>query len=385
MKNKLDKSYKELVQKILDDGVDKKDRTGTGTVSIFGEMISHDMRTGFPLLTSKQVYYKSIIVELLWFLGKHMQDPKYAFLGHTNIRYLLDNNCLIWVGDAYKKYLKACENNPIDKMSYWMQSNPDRTFTPHSKEKFIDLVKHMDTFAQQWGSLGPIYGKQWTCWDTKQTTVIGHNGTHNQYGTIVINQIQEINDQLELNPDSRRILVNAWNVAELEQMTLPPCHYGFQLYTAELSLEERVNLASKQDLFDPFEFGVGEESTAAHCHNICDSYGVPKRSISLMWNQRSVDTLLGLPFNIASYGLLLSMLGKIHNMVPYQLKGSLGDVHIYNDQLPFVEKQLDNEIYNLPTLKIVDGDYKKLTDFDIDSFIIEDYQHAGKVNYPLSN
>ena len=313
--NNIDKSYQALLQDILDNGVVKFDRTGTGTISVFGRQIRHKMSEGFPLLTTKKVHWNSIVAELLWFLR-----------GDTNIKFLLDYDCHIWDGDAYKNYSKLLTD--------------DFHGIRYTKEQFIQLIKTNKEFAKDFGDLGPIYGKQWRQWQGW----VDMNG--NEKGSLWYDQILEVVHSLKTNPDSRRLMVSAWNVAELNQMTLPPCHYGFQLYTRELSIEERLDLASKTySTFEPFDFHVGD-------HNEIDElYPVPKRALSLMWNQRSVDTFLGLPFNIASYGLLLEIIAKEVDMIPDELIGNLGDVHLYSNHIEQAKEQIgrdltDEERYN---------------------------------------
>jgi thymidylate synthase len=390
--NKLDKQYTDLLQTILEHGVDKKDRTGTGTKSIFGYTIRHNMKDGFPLLTTKKMPFKTIVTELLWFLQ-----------GNTNIKYLVDNNCHIWDGDAYKNYQLLMIGNEPEKIL--------------SMTEFIDKIKTDDKFAKKWGELGPIYGKQWRKWNgvTKKSI----NGTKLfSTGFTQIDQIQNLINDLINNPDSRRLMVNAWNVGELDQMVLPPCHYGFQVYTRELSHEERYN-----------EYNIKfKDRCTADCYTKedFDSKGIPTRAISLMWNQRSVDTFLGLPFNIASYGLLLMMLADEVNMVPDQLIGNLGDVHLYSNHIEQAKEQIgrdltneeryniwfsnnyetgmerffnpnelpdfDNEYYKptptrtrepypLPTVHIRDGIYCS----SIEDVLLFDYQSHPTIKAPLSN
>jgi len=272
--NNLDKAYQALLQDILDNGVEKTDRTGTGTISVFGRQIRHKMSEGYPLLTTKKMAFKTMVTELLWFLR-----------GDTNIKYLVENGCHIWTGDAIKNYEKHSG-----------KIHPHRP----KQEYFEHLILNDDEFAREWGELGPIYGKQWRSWEGLNSNT---------------DQIQNLINDLKTNPDSRRLMVNAWNVGELDEMTLPPCHYGFQVYTRELTWAERVNL-------------VGYIKTEDIHEDWLEKNNVPKRAISLMWNQRSVDTFLGLPFNIASYGLLLEMIADEVNMVPDELIGNLGDVHL---------------------------------------------------------
>ena len=372
--NNLDKQYQNLLQDILDNGVTKSDRTGTGTLSVFGRQIRHKMSEGFPLLTTKKMPFRLIATELMWFLR-----------GDTNIKFLVDNNCHIWDGDAYKRYSDhfiGYEDVP-------------------NKELFIEQIKTDDEFAKKWGDLGPVYGKQWRSWE-------GFNSNTDQIANLI--------SELKTNPDSRRLMVNAWNVGELGQMTLPPCHYGFQVYTRELSLTDRTQYKKKRD-------GISR-TFAPYTHQMLDGSNIPTRAISLMWNQRSVDTFLGLPFNIASYGLLLEILAREVNMVPDELIGNLGDTHLYLNhieqakeqigrQMTWEEKiqwvikntdiEMDNvliteesykkttpthtrEPYQLPTLDI----HPEILDYDLDKleigmFTIKNYQSHPPIKAQLSN
>ena len=305
--NSLDKQYKELLQTILEHGVEKEDRTGTGTRSIFGYTIRHNMQEGFPALTTKKLAFKTMVTELLWFLR-----------GDTNIKYLVDNGCNIWNGDAYKRF------------TYYTDEET-------SMERFIELIKTDNEFAAKWGELGPIYGKQWRRWSHETGEII--------------DQISNLINDLKTNPDSRRLMVNAWNVGELDQMTLPPCHYGFQVYTRPTTREEKI--------VNPGKY----------------------RAISLMWNQRSVDTFLGLPFNIASYGLLLTMIADEVGMIPDQLIGNLGDVHLYSNHIEQAKEQIGREGYPLPQVQIQDGIYSNAPG-DIK---LVNYQSHPAIKAPLSN
>jgi thymidylate synthase len=351
--NNLDKQYTDLLQDILDNGVQKGDRTGTGTISVFGRQIRHKMSDGFPLLTTKKMPFKTIVTELLWFLR-----------GDTNIKFLVDNGCHIWDGDAYKAFCneriyihnKVVRENSETDFGIWEETI--------SKEEFINKIKTDDEFAKKWGELGPIYGKQWRSW---------YGGIGLDDDEYNVDQIANSINLLKTDPDSRRNRVNAWNVGELDQMVLPPCHTDFQFFTRELSLEERMNLIK------------GTEHTkiiVAFCENpsdtwlegqvdiILDQQNIPTRAISLMWNQRSVDTFLGLPFNIASYGLLLEIIAKEVNMVPNELIGNLGDTHLYLNHIEQAKEQIgrdltEDERYELVTQQmsklraITDEDYIK--------------------------
>jgi len=379
--NRLDKRYQDLLQDILDNGVVKTDRTGTGTISVFGRQIKHKMSQGFPLLTTKKIAWKTMVTELLWFLR-----------GDTNIKYLVMNGCNIWNGDAFKNYTEKI-NDVIDGYKcgdiMGMQPHIEEWFsdsdklTPLTQEEFIDKIKTSNEFAERWGELGPIYGKQWRSW-----LKVGEE----------VDQIQNLIDELKTNPDSRRLMVSAWNVGELNHMILPPCHYGFQVYTRELTGEERWDLLKKkvgEERFQlmvedivPFGGGLSEELQV---------YNIPKRAISLMWNQRSVDTFLGLPFNIASYGLLLEIFAREVNMIPEDLIGNLGDVHLYKNHIEQAKEQINREPYrNLPKLGFspiplthfehhVDSfnDFvKKLQPYQ---FIIDEYESHPAIKAPLSN
>jgi len=393
--NNLDKQYQNLLQDILDNGVTKSDRTGTGTLSVFGRQIRHKMSEGFPLLTTKKMPFRLIATELMWFLR-----------GDTNIKFLVDNNCHIWDGDAYKSYSDhfiGYEDVP-------------------NKELFIEQIKTDDEFAKKWGDLGPVYGKQWRRLTHHFPKTYPEVSQYEQYiGVKTIDQIQNLINDLKTNPDSRRLMVSSWNVGELDQMVLPPCHYGFQVYTRELSDEEKWEQYSKSGLNIEIN-GIPLE--LKHMGTKFYPNSLPQRTISLIWNQRSVDTFLGLPFNIASYGLLLEILAREVNMVPEELIGNLGDTHLYLNhieqakeqigrQMTWEEKiqwvikntdiEMDNvliteesykkttpthtrEPYQLPTLdihpEILDYDLYKL---EIGMFTIKNYQSHPPIKAPLSN
>jgi len=297
--NTLDNQYQALLERVLEYGTQKNDRTGTGTLSVFGGQFVHDMSDGFPLLTTKKMAIKTMMTELKWFLK-----------GDTNIKYLVDNGCNIWNGDAYKAYEKYAMAN-----SYGVDIL--------SMEEFIQEIKTNDEFASKWGNLGPIYGKQWRRWKTD---------------SVSIDQIQDLISELKTNPDSRRLMVSAWNVGELDDMTLPPCHYGFQCYVSEGKL-------------------------------------------SLMWNQRSVDTFLGLPFNIASYGTLLLLLCEETGYQPGMLIGNLGDIHIYNNHIEQVKEQLQRSSFQLPTIELSNVDILN-GEFDYE---VKGYESHPSIKAPLSN
>ena len=237
--------------------------------------------------------------------------------------------------------------------------------TPFSKEQFIDKIKKDKEFGDRFGNLGPIYGKQWRRWSHETGEII--------------DQISNLINDLNTNPDSRRLMVNAWNVGELDKMTLPPCHYGFQVYTRELSDKERYDIW----FVNNYETGMERHFDPNRLPDFDDDYfePTPKRAISLMWNQRSVDTFLGLPFNIASYGLLLTMIADEVNMIPDQLIGNLGDVHLYSNHIEQAKEQITREGYPLPQVQIQDGIHSN-TPGDIK---LVNYKSHPAIKAPLSN
>ena len=354
--NTIDKQYQDLLLHILRNGVEKKDRTGTGTKSIFGYQIRHNMREGFPLLTTKKMAWKTMVTELLWFLR-----------GDTNIKYLVENGCNIWNGDAYKRY---------ERVWTWDLDEP------LPMNKFIERIKNDYEFAKIWGELGPIYGKQWRQWQGWM-----EYGDKGKMGSLWYDQIQRLIHLLKTEPDSRRLMVSAWNVAELDDMVLPPCHYGFQVYTRELTYNERYSLWFSKN------YETGMEYNELIIPDFENEYyeKTPERAISLMWNQRSVDTFLGLPFNIASYGLLLTLLGKLTNMVPEDLIGNLGDTHLYLNHLDQAREQIERKSFELPNVKLnfdfqyYDGYIVDWDKINVDEIQIANYNSHPPIKAPLSN
>lgn len=297
--------YLKLLQHILDNGVKKGDRTGVGTISVFGYQTRFDLSKGFPLLTTKKVFLRGIIHELLWFLR-----------GETNIKYLVDNNVNIWNEWPYQSYLR--------------QNNLEQEYPKYSekwKEKlqwFVEQVKIDAEFAKKWGELGPVYGKQW----------------RNFEGT---DQISDVIDTLKKNPDSRRIIVSAWNPKEIPEMAksgLPPCHCLFQFYVADGKLS-------------------------------CQLY------------QRSCDVFLGVPFNIASYALLTMIIAKLTGLEPGEFIHTYGDTHIYLNHLEQVKEQLKREPRPLPKM-IIHGDQKKIEDFKFEDFELVDYNPHPPIKAPIA-
>jgi thymidylate synthase len=360
MNRGIDEQYIELLKDILENGVEKDTRNGK-VLSVFGRTIRYKFEDDkFPLLTTKKMAFKTIVTELLWFLS-----------GQTNIKYLVDNNCHIWDGDCYQSYIKRYNKGEyIGKTKLLENSKKNRTLTePFTQEEFIDKIKTDDEFANEWGDLGKVYGYGWR----------NFNGNYDQ--------IKNVINLLKNDPDNRRILVSAWNPSDLKDQVLPPCHYSFQFYTRELSLEERMKI-----LEETYPMHFMEQQLGGG--DILTRNNIPSRAISLMWNQRSVDTPLGLPFNIASYALLLEIIAKTVNMIPDELIGNLGDVHIYKNQIEGVKEQLTRDPYPLPTLKHMKTDefYKTLGEdinlishLDNTDFVLENYQSHPSIKMPISN
>ena len=301
----IQEQYRLLLGTLLHNSIEKEDRTGTGTLSVFGRQIRHQMKDGFPLITTKKMAVKTMMTELRWFLK-----------GDTNIRYLVENGCNIWNGDAYKKYCKTLEEHYNGGGDIATQA------------EFVRMIKEDREFADHWGELGPIYGKQWRGW-------FAYN---KQVDPVFVDQIRELIKQIKLNPDSRRLMVSAWNVGDLGEMTLPPCHYGFQCY-------------------------------------------VSGGKLSLMWNQRSVDTFLGLPFNIASYATLLLLLCEETGYEAGELIANLGDVHLYKNHIEQATEQISREAYPLPQIKLSNVN---LLEGEWDYELI-DYKYHPSIKAPLSN
>ena len=405
--NTIDIKYQELLQDILDNGVEKGDRTGTGTISVFGRQIHHKMSQGFPLLTTKKMAWNVMVAELLWFLR-----------GDTNIKFLLDYDCHIWDGDCYANYLKGGDIKWLKNIEVETPLGKMNVPIPYTKEEFINKIKTDAEFAERWGELGPIYGKQWRSWkkpnhfigpcEDEYTTDCGfitkeeYEESRDEYE---IDQISNLINDLKTNPDSRRLMVSAWNVGELKKMVLPPCHYGFQVYTRELHIGERQLIAEQRGyrgLIHSNAKGYKRGSRIIQSiKETCDSVNIPKRAISLMWNQRSVDTFLGLPFNIASYGLLLEIIAKEVNMVPDELIGNLGDVHLYSNHIEQAKEQISREPYELPQVQITERNWymhekveehlgpktfnEKIMSYRPDCFELIDYKSHPKIKAPLSN
>lgn len=353
-----DKQYHSLLEDILENGCTTSDRTGTGTKSVFGRQIRFKMGEGFPLLTTKRLHLRSIIHELIWFLN-----------GDTNIKYLVDNNVNIWNEWPYKAYVEKAElylnlnRSDISKIDLSKFSpshlyNNERALT---LEEFKAEIKNNNEFAKIYGDLGPVYGKQWVAWN-KYSVVNG------EVGKSQINQIENAISRLKSHPDCRRILVTALNPAEIPDMKLPPCHYGFQLRSYKMSLQERFDYYLSTNIVEDSDI------LSRKSHKFLDDNNIPSRKLNLMWNQRSVDSFLGLPFNIASYALLLHMIAQQVNMVPDELIGTLGDTHLYLNHIEYANIQLSRSVdeYDAPSLKLKKA--KDIFSYSFEDFEILDYE-----------
>lgn len=375
----IEQQYLILLRDVIENGIHKGDRTGTGTRSLFGRQLRHRMSDGFPLLTTKHVSLRNVATELIWFLQ-----------GRTDLRWLLVRNCHIWVGDAYQRYCAYAGSLEEPDYDVHVDDPRESRIRLMTRQEFIDEILRNDWFSGKFGDLGLVYGKQWRSWQVE----LEHADGVSYYKYPPIDQIQNLIRDLKENPDSRRMMVNAWAVHDLPNMILPPCHYGFQLWTRELTLGERLRYWVKhnkpnRDLFE--EVTAMEDCEAAKYLS-----HVPLRTISLMWNQRSVDLPLGLPYNIASYALLLEIIAKEVGMVPDELICSLGDCHVYQDQVEHALTQITREPYKAPTVLIEEryeysGSKRELTfsekidQLEPDWFTTINYEHHPRINYPLSN
>ena len=319
--------YIQLLDRVLTVGRDKTDRTGTGTRSVFGHQMRFDLSEGFPLVTTKKMFLKGVIHELLWFLA-----------GDTNIKYLTDNGVHIW-----------------------------------------------DAWADEAGELGPVYGSQWRSWpvvqlrDLRGEFVTHADGSHTFFNAKVhtrsIDQIAQVVSTLKTNPDSRRLIVSAWNPAEVDNMALPPCHLLFQFYTEELTNDERVLYASQHQL------EVGDASDV-QLNARLDALNVPARRLSCQLYQRSADLFLGVPFNIASYALLTMMIAQQVDMAPGDFIWTGGDCHIYKNHFDQVQIQLARHPYPMPKMEIEKA--PSIFDYKYEDFKLSDYQHHEAIKAEIS-
>ena len=360
--NNVDKQYFALLEHLISKGKSKNDRTGTGTISVFDYTMRFNMDEGFPLLTSKKMFTKGILHELIWFLR-----------GDTNIKYLVDNDVHIWDGDAYKNFIKKYEGRDGEIIL-----PPDDYINDAgellSREEFINKIKTDDDFSKNWGELGPVYGKQWRSWNK-----FNHKKTFGSSDYEVVNkpvdQIANLINDLKTNPDSRRLIVSAWSPSEIDLMTLPPCHYVFQCYTEEMEYDERLKRFCDSN---GKSIHYGQNIT----EEILNELNFPKRKLSLKVTIRSNDIFLGCPFNITSYSILLHLLSQEVNMIPCDLILSIGDAHLYTNHIEQAKLQLTRETFKLPTIEIRK---KSIFDIEADDIKIVDYKSSPTIKAELSN
>ena len=354
----VDEQYLNLVNRIIKEGVEKDTRAGK-TRSVFGVQMRFNLKEGLPMLTTKKMFAKGVIHELLWFLH-----------GDTNIKYLVDNGVHIWDDDAYRYYLELMKKyKVVDPTGVEIKID-----NPLSKEEFLEKVKDPLNFHHgfrindesytyyKYGDLGPVYGHQWRNW----------NG---------VDQVKEVIEKLRNNPDDRRIMISAWNVGEIKDMALPPCHYCCQFYTREMTIEERQRWVIDHEL----EITFPDDYFHRDLGKLFDEWGVPSRKLSCMWNQRSVDCGLGWSFNVLSYSILTHMVAQCVNMVPDELIFNGGDVHVYENHIGPLKEQLSRNphMYALPTLKL-NPNMTEIDDFTYEDIKIEGYKSYPTIKMPLN-
>ncbi len=392
------KQYIDLLKRIIKEGKEKSDRTGTGTVSIFGHQSSYDLSKGFPLLTAKKTYTRGVIIELLWFLGNHMSDERYGKLPMTNIKYLVDNNVNIWNEWAHKGMIEYQQSARAKIMAEYPNENL-APLTPISIEEFTERIKNEEGFAEKWGDLGSIYGQQWRRWQFTEFIQKDEKGVQARTGHA--DQINWILHMLRTKPEDRGIIVSAWNVGELDHMALRPCHAMFQFYTEELTREERNLHIIAQEARGEFRVLWSDEELNA--------LNVPKYKLSLQLYQRSADTFLGVPFNVASYSILVHMIAQLTNMVPGKFIHSFGDAHIYvnhKTQVNELFKRISPEFQNvsepidfwadhslldkvgddwpaLPELYL-NPEILNIEDFTLEDIKIKNYKPLPKIEAPIA-
>jgi thymidylate synthase len=348
-----EQDYLNLLKNVKENGYSKVTRNGV-VKSLFGATLRHHMKNGFPLLTTKKMHWKSIVLELMWFLK-----------GDTNIKTLLDDNVNIWTGDAYTNYCNYTSANS-SKWNKWMKNNGDGSLSMYTKDEFVDMIKTNEEFAEYWGDLGPIYGKQWRDWRFRRNAE-----------KVSIDQVYNVISELKNNPDSRRLLVSAWNVGDLDECVLPPCHYAFQFWTRRLTIVEQFD-------YLPLDVRIAYANATYEAKRVlCMTYGCPERELSIMFNMRSTDLLLGLPFNIASYALLMCLIAKGVNMVPGEVIYNGADAHVYEGHFNAVDEQIMREPYQFPRLSISDRTIDDISEYTLSDLTLIDYNSHPSIKAPL--
>lgn len=348
----IDASYFSLVNFILSEGHIKKNRTGVDTIGVFGAQAKYEIDlNAFPILTTKKVFFKAIVHELLWFIN-----------GNTNIKYLVDNDVHIWDEWAYKKYITACRK----ERDVLIDRGAEVDYQESTQEQFIQKIKEDAEFASEWGELGMgTYGGMWRdfpYWDTDELIEDGEI-VNTEYKFGGVDQLQKVIDKLKTNPDDRRMIVSAWHPYWVDHCALPPCHCMFHFNTEELTWKERIE--------------IGEEKYPKTNFLKCsdgdlDTYGIPRRRLNCLLYQRSCDTFLGVPFNITSYCLLTAMIAHVVGMTPGTFTHTYGDLHIYTNHIEQLKLQKTREPRKLPKL-ILNSQVNNLTDFKYDDIKLEGY------------
>jgi thymidylate synthase len=349
--NNTDEQFKKLANEILTNGHDVNDRTGVGTKSLFGYQMKFKMSEGFPLLTLRKIHTKSVIHELLWFLGSF--DEKWDRFGNTNIRYLLDNGVTFWSEWPFQDYNNKRKYRP---------ELPELTL-----QEFEQKIKEDDKFAIDFGGIGPGYGKQWINAGGDVTRTRNEDGGSSFNVTQGINQIEECIQTLKKNPDSRRIIVDSWNPIDLPEMLLPPCHMFFQFKSYKMSPSERV---------EEFKKEYTDTQTMKELN-------FPERKLSIHMMIRSNDLGLGQPFNVSEYALLLHMVAQIVNMIPDELVYTIGDVHIYKNHVEQIKEITSRDSFPLPTLKL-NKNIESIYDFRYEDVIIENYKSHPNIKMDVA-
>jgi thymidylate synthase len=371
--NEFDEEYKRLLRLILDKGRVKKNRTGVNTIGVFGAQARFDLSKGFPLLTTKKMFTKGIIHELLWFIS-----------GSTNIKYLVDNDVNIWNKDAYRRYLETFKG---------VKRNLEPDAQPISIEKFVNLIKEDSQFANNWGNLGEgTYGGMWRAFPYYPLPVWYDDADEACANVKSVDQLSKAIDKLKNNPDDRRIIVNAWHPYWVDHCVLPPCHVLFQFNTEELTEHERLTLWQKRFVYEDVD---GQKFTPSGLPTLdiqnfskiaeerFDKDGVPRRRLNCLMYQRSCDTFLGVPFNIASYSLLTCMVAQCVNMVPGDFVHTFGDLHLYENHIEQAKEQLGREPKDAPLLKL-NSQIKDLFAFKFEDISIEGYDPHPPIKGEMS-
>lgn len=374
--NKVDTEYFRIVNDILTNGRLKKNRTGVDTIGIFGAQAKYNVDlNAFPLLTTKKVHWPAIVHELLWFIS-----------GSTNIKYLVDNNVRIWNEWAYKKYSDWWENRAkfYTSPENMERDIPARQENKLTQEEFVDKIKFDESFANRWGELGEgTYGGMWRAFPfytmdnefVGSSTVTGQGSESWVFGQV--DQLQKVIDKLKTNPDDRRMIVSAWHPYWVDHCALPPCHCLFHFHTEELTLEERIDILQKQVgpvNLPKFEMWIIQK---------LNEENIPHRRLNCLLYQRSVDTALGKPFNIASYALLTAMIAQTVNMVPGMFTHSMGDTHIYVNHIDGLKLQLTREPKKLPKVWL-NPEVKSLFDFKYDDIKLLDYEFHPTIKFDVA-